>query len=98
MRTVSSVRVEALDDETTDDADELGGLAPAGKTPASHAVQAVALAPPATQRGVCRDPLPTPQRVSSTRGEHAHAIRLEAIAAPQARPQAGARASGMVQP
>ena len=59
MRTVSSVRVEALDDETTDDADELGGLAPAGKMPAACAVHVVALAPPATQRGHAGTPLPT---------------------------------------
>ena len=59
MRTVSSVRVEALDDETTDDADELGGLAPAGKTPAAHAVQVAALAPPATQGGDAESPRPT---------------------------------------
>ncbi len=98
MRTVSSVRVEALDDETTDDADELGGLAPAGKTPASHAVQAVALAPPATQRGVCNDPAADSLKESRRGAEHVQARRLEAARAPQARPEAGARASAMVHP
>ena len=64
VRTVSSALVQALDDETTADADELGGQAPAGKTSAARAVHVVALAPPATQGGDTETPLPTPQRVS----------------------------------
>ena len=59
VRTVSSRLVQALNDETTADADELGGLAPAGKSPAARAVHVVALAPPATQREHAGTPLPT---------------------------------------
>ena len=98
MRTVSSRLVQALDDETTADADELGGLAPAGKSPAARAVHVVALAPPATQRGVCRDPAADSLKESRRGAEHVQARRLEAARAPQARPEAGARASAMVHP
>ena len=61
MRTASTALVEALEDASDADAVELGARPPAGKSSAARAVQAVALAPPATQGGDAETLLPTHQ-------------------------------------
>ena len=58
-----SAVAEALEDAAEADAVDLDARTRAGKTPAARAVHAVALAPPATQRGDAETLLPAHQTV-----------------------------------